>query len=324
MLYFPTLLRILSCVAFLLFGAAATAQPYPARPVRLVVHNNPGSALDLIARQVAQRLSDGWNQPVVIDNRPGGGGVLGADTVAKAKPDGYTLLVAGEGPITILPALSARLPYEPRRDLLPVLSLGQIDFVLVANPRTGFRSLADLVEAARRNPGKYTYASAGNGSPQHFATELLKQNAGIFLTHIPYGGGPAGLAGVLSGDVDVMFIAIAPALPHIQAGRLVPLGVGGEAPHPLLPGVAPVARTYKDFSAGTWFGLFAPAGTPPAVIDKLSADTARVLADPEQRTRLAVQGIRVTGYTGARLQTVLATEGRRYQALVRSAGIRGD
>jgi tripartite-type tricarboxylate transporter receptor subunit TctC len=316
--------RILSSLAFLALAATASAQTYPAKPVRLVVHNNPGSALDLIARQVAQRLSEGWNEPVVIDNRPGGGGVVGADAVAKASPDGYTLLAAGEGPITILPALSAKLPYQPARDLLPVVSLAQIDFVLVANPRTGFRSLADLVDAARQHPGKYTFASAGNGSPQQFAAELLKQNAGIFLTHIPYGGGPAGLAGVLAGDVDFMFIAIAPALPHLQSGRLVALGIGGESPHPLLPAVPPIARTYKEFTAGTWLGLFAPAGTPPAVIDKLSSDTARVLADPSLRTQLGGQGIRVTGYTGARLQSVLATEGRRYQTLVRTAGIRGE
>ncbi|MBA2963795.1 MULTISPECIES: Bug family tripartite tricarboxylate transporter substrate binding protein [Ramlibacter] len=316
--------RLLAALAAFALSAAAAADTYPAKPVHLVVHNNPGSALDLIARQVAQRLSDGWKQPVVIDNRPGGGGIVGTDLVAKSAADGHTLLAAGDGPITILPALSASLPYNPARDLLPIASLGELDFVLVANPRTGLRSVRDLVEAARRQPGRYTFASSGNGSPQHFAAELLKQNAGIHLTHIPYGGGPAGLAGVLAGDVDLMFIAIAPALQQIQSGRLVALAVAGDAPHPLLPGVPTVGQTYKDFKAGAWLVLFAPAATPAAVADRLAADASRVLADPSLRSQLAAQGVTVTGHTGARLRDQLAGEARRYQSLVRSAGIRAD
>jgi tripartite-type tricarboxylate transporter receptor subunit TctC len=318
------LARLLAATTALAITAAGAADAYPARPVRLVVHNNPGSSLDLIARQVAQRLSDGWKQPVVIDNRPGGGGIVGTDLVAKAQPDGYTLLAAGDGPITILPALSASLPYNPKRDLQPVASLGELDFVLVAHPRTGFRNLRDLVEAARRQPGRYTFASAGNGSPQHFAAELLKQNAGIYLTHIPYGGGPAGLSGVLAGDVDLMFIAIGPALQQIQGGRLNALAVAGTGPHPLLPGVAPVAQTYKDFKAGAWLVLFAPAATPPAVVERLTADVSRVLADGSLRSQLAAQGVTVTGTTGARLQEQLSGEAKRYEGLVRSAGIRVD
>jgi tripartite-type tricarboxylate transporter receptor subunit TctC len=318
------LLRALCALTLGVLATSAGADSYPAKPVRLVVHNNPGSALDLIARQVSQRLSEQWKQPVLIDNRPGGGGAVGADAVAKAAPDGYTLLAAGDGPITILPALQAALPYNPRRDLLPVASLGALDFVLVAHAQTGLKTLADLVDAARRNPGKLNYASAGNGSPQHFAAEQLKQRAGIFVTHIPYGGGPAGLSGVLAGHVDVMFIAIAPSLQHIQSGKLVALAFGGEAPSPLLPGVPTVAQTYKDFVASTWLGLFAPAGTPPAVLERLGADTVRVLADATLRSQLAAQGITVTGHTGTRLQELLAAESRRYDGLARSVGIRAD
>lgn len=305
-------------------ASLSSAQTYPVKPVRLILHNNPGSALDIIGRQVGQRLSEGWKQPVIVDNRAGGGGIVGTDAVAKAAPDGYTLLVAGDGPITILPSLGAPLPYDAKKDLVPVVSLGELDFVLVANPKTGFRTLSDLVDAARRNPGKYNYASSGNGSPQHFAAELLKESAGIYLTHIPYSGGPAGLAGVLANDVDVMFIAIAPALQHIQSGRLVALATGGSGAHPLLPNVPPVADTFKGYHAATWLGLFAPAGTPRAVVDQIGADAARVLAEPGIRSQLAAQGIRPTGYAGDRFRQLLAQEAIMYAGLVKKVGIRAD
>ena len=318
------LLRALCAMSLAAGAALAAAQGFPNKPVHLVVHNNPGSALDVIARQVAQRLSDDWKQPVVIDNRPGGGGIVGTDQVARAPADGYTLLAAGEGPISILPALGVALPYVPQRDLLPIAALAELEFVLVANPRTGLKTLADLVEAARREPGRYNYASAGNGSPQHFAAELLKQKAGIHLTHIPYGGGPAGLAGVVAGDVDLMFIAIGVARPQIQAGRLVALAVGGASEHPLLPGVPTVASRYQDFAAGTGLVLFAPAGTPAAVAERLAADTRRVLADPGLRSTLAAQGITVSAATGPQLRRLLAADVERYQGVVRTAGIRPD
>jgi tripartite-type tricarboxylate transporter receptor subunit TctC len=316
--------RVAALFAATALSLAAHAQSFPVKPVRVVVHNNPGSALDLIARQVGNRLTDQLGQSVVVENRPGGGGIAGTDVVAKAPPDGHTLLVAGDGPITILPSLGTPLPYDPRRDLVPVASLGELDFVLVTHPKTGWKTLADFVDAARRSPGRYNYASAGNGSPQHLAAEVLKQAAGIYVTHIPYGGGPAGLTGVLTHDVDVMFIAMAPALPHIQSGKLVALAVGGESEDPVLPGVPPVAATYKGFHAGTWLGLFAPAGTPPAVVQRLGTETARALADPALRAQLAAQGIRPTGYQQPQFVQALATETRRYAALVKSAGIRPD
>lgn len=311
--------------AFVSFAAVAQQpQAYPTKPVRVVVHNNPGSALDLMARQVGNRLGYALGQTFVVDNKPGSGGIAGTDAVVKAPADGYTLLVAGDGPITILPNLGTPLPYDPKRDLVPVASLGELDFVLVTHPKTGWKTLADFVNAARQHPGRYNYASAGNGSPQHLAAEVLKQVAGIYVTHIPYGGGPAGLAGVLSQDVDVMFIAIAPALQHIQSGKLVALGVGGESADPVLPGVLPVASTYKGFHAGTWIGLFAPVATPQPVLQRLSAETARALADPALRAQLTAQGIRATGYQHAQFQNALEAESRKYAALVKTANIRAD
>lgn len=303
---------------------SAYADGYPNKPIRVLVHNTPGSALDVVTRRVGARLAENLGQPVVVDNRAGAGGVIAVDAVAKAAPDGYTLLAGADGPITILPTLSASLPYDPRRDLVPVVSLGETDFLLVAHPRTGFKTVADLVRAAKARPGQYNYASAGNGSPQHFAAELLKQQAGIYLTHIPYRGGPVGLADVVAGQVDVMFIAVGPALAHVQAGRLVALASGGDARHPLLPAVPTLAETYPGLHAGTWFGLFAPASTPPAVLEAMGAEVARVLAEPKVRSDLAAQGIRATGYTQGRFTAFVSQESRKYAALVKTAGIRSE
>jgi tripartite-type tricarboxylate transporter receptor subunit TctC len=290
----------------------------------VVVHNTPGSALDLVARRVGARLADQWGQPVVVDNRAGAGGVIATDAVAKAAPDGYTLLAGADGPITILPTLAASLPYDPRRDLVPVVSLGETDFLLVAHPKTGFKTVADFVRAAKARPGQYNYASAGNGSPQHFSAELLKQQAGIYVTHIPYRGGPVGLADVVAGQVDVMFIAVGPALAHVQAGRLVALASGGEARNPLLPHVPTLSETYPGLRAGTWFGLFAPAATPPAVLEALGAEVAKVLAEPRVRSDLAAQGIRATGYPQGRFTAFVSHESGKYATLVKSAGIRAE
>lgn len=318
------LLPLLCLWAGALLSPSALADSYPAKPIRLVVHNTPGSALDIVARRVGSRLAEHLGQAVVVDNRAGAGGVIAVDAVAKAAPDGYTLLAGADGPITILPTLSAGLPYDPRRDLVPVVSLGETDFVLVANPRTGFKTLADFVRAAKARPGQYNYASAGNGSPQHFAAELLKQQTGIYVTHIPYRGGPVGLADVVAGQVDVMFIAVGPALAHVQAGRLVALATGGEARHPLLPGVPTLDETYPGLRAGTWFGLFAPAATPPAVLEAMGAEVARVLAEPRVRSDLAAQGIRTTGYPQGRFTAFVSQESRKYAALVKTAGIRSE
>jgi tripartite-type tricarboxylate transporter receptor subunit TctC len=313
--------RLATFLGGLIFWTLAQAQPYPTKAVRVLVPNTAGSAADVIARLVGHRLADSWKQPVVVENRAGAGGIVAADTVAKSAADGQTLLLGADGPITILPSMAASLPYDPKRDLIPIVSLGETDFVLVAYPKAGFTTLQDFIRAAKANPGKYNYASAGNGSPQHFGAELLKQTSGIYLTHIPYRGGPLGMADVVAGQVDVMFIAVGPALAHIQSGRLVALATGGESRHPLLPGVPTVAESFPGFRAGTWFGLFAPAGTPPAVVAEISTEAGRILADPGLRSELATQGIRATGYPSGRFQELVGIETRKYAALAKSAGI---
>jgi tripartite-type tricarboxylate transporter receptor subunit TctC len=310
-------------------GAQGVAA-FPAAPVRVLVPNTPGSSADLMARYVAARLADTWRQPVNVENRAGAGGIFAADAVAKAAPDGHTLLLGADGPITILPSLAGGsgvaggLPYNPQRDLVPVASLGQTDFVLVANPKLGLHTLQDFIAAARRSPGRLNYASAGIGSPQQFSMEMLKQTAGVYVTHIPYRGGPLGMSDVVAGQVDVMFIAVGPALPHIQSGRLVALATGGEVRHPLLPGVPTVAETYKGFRAGTWFGLFAPTGTPAAAVDAIGTEVHRILSAPSAHSDLAAQGIRATGYPAAQFGSLVRVESEKFAALVKSVGLKAE
>jgi tripartite-type tricarboxylate transporter receptor subunit TctC len=287
----------------------------------MIVANTAGSTPDVLARYLSTRLSEAWKQPVVIENRAGAGGILAAENIVKSPADGYALLVGADGPITILPNLQAGLPYNPLRDLVPVISLGKIDFVLVAHPRTGFKTLKDLVRAAKAHPGKLNYASAGNGSPQQLGMEMLKQRAGIYVTHIPYRGGPLGMQDVIAGQVDVMFIAVGPALPQIRSGRLVALAVSGEARQPLLPEVPTVAETYPGFRSGTWFGLFAPARTPQAVIDTISADVGRIVQDPKVHADFAAQGIQATGSGQQLFAQQVAAEYQRYARIVKEVGI---
>ena len=308
-------------------AAHAQSQPpssYPTKAVHLLVSNTAGSTPDVLARYLGTRLTDAWKQPVVVENRGGAGGIVATDTVARAAPDGYTLLVGADGPITILPALQKSLPYDVQRDLIPVASLGETDFLLVANPKTGFKTLQDFVKAARAEPGRYNYASAGNGTALQFSMEQLKHDAGIHVTHIPYRGGPLGMADVIAGQVDVMFIAVTPALAHVRDGRLVALASGGAARHALLPTVPTVAETYKGFRAGTWFGLFAPANTPQTVVDALGTAADQILANPATRSELAAQGVQTTGYGQTRFRSQVQAESRRYALLAQQVGIKGD
>ncbi len=300
------------------------AQTFPTKAVHITVANTPGSSPDVLARSLAMRLAEQWKQPVVVDNRAGAAGILAADALTKSPADGYSLLVGADGPITILPNIQRDLPYDAQRDLVPVVSLGQIDFVLVANPKTGFHSVADFVRAAKAQPGRYNFASAGNGSPQQLSMEMLKARAGIYATHIPYRGGPLGLQDVIGGQVDVMFIAVGPALPHIRTGRLVALGTTGERRHALLPDVPTVAESYAGYRAGTWFGLFAPAHTPQVVVDAIAADAGHIVQSPAVRTEWAAQGIEATGQPQREFQKQVAAEYGRYAQIVKAVGIKAE
>ena len=303
-------------------GTAMAQQPdFPARAVKLVVANGPGSVPDLLARQVGNLVSKEWKQPVLVENKGAAGGVSAVDAVVKAQADGHTLLVGGDSAITIMPHVQRNLPYDVKSDLVPVTKLGQSDFVLVANPRRGFHSLQDFVRYAKGHPGKINYASSGTGGAQHLAMEQFKQRAGFFATHIPYRGGPQGLQDVIAGQVDVMLIAVAPALPQIESGKLTALAVSGVRRHPLLPQVPAMTESYKGFEAGAWFGLFAPKGTPPAVVQAIAQDTDRALKDSELRQSLLQQGITPVGEGQKRFASQIHSDDVRVAQLVKTIGL---
>jgi tripartite-type tricarboxylate transporter receptor subunit TctC len=309
-------------VAVGLHGVAwAQAGDFPQRPVKLVVANGAGSAPDLLARQVARRVAKEWGLPLTIENKGAAGGVTAVDAVVKANPDGHTLLVAGDSAITIMPNVQAKLPYDIHQDLLPVTKLGQSDFVVVAAPSKGWRSLADVVRNAKARPGQLSYASSGTGGAQHLAMEQFKQRAGIFATHIPYRGGPQGLQDVLSGQVDMMMVALAPALPHIQSGKLAALAVTGAQRHPLLPQVPAVAESYAGFEAGAWFGLFAPKGTPAALVQSWAVQVDQALKDPALLQALLQQGITPVGEGPQVFARQVRDDDLRIAQLVRRIGL---
>jgi tripartite-type tricarboxylate transporter receptor subunit TctC len=295
---------------------SARADPaFPSKPVRIIVGNSAGSGADIAVRTVARRLQEVWKQTVVVENRGGAGGLVAAEAVARSDPDGYTLSLAQEGAITIAPALQGKLSFDPQKDLAPVVLLAETDYVLVAHPKTGFRTVADLVQAARKQPGAYSYASAGVGSLHHLSFELLKGEGNFFFVHIPYRGGPLGLADVISGQVHAMFIAISPALGHIQAGRLNALAVGGAKPSPLLPGVPTLSDAYPGSRVTTWFSLFAPARTPAPLIEKINKDANDALRHPEVAETLVKQGIIPVGGSAGDLADLVRRDAAKYASL---------
>ena len=293
-------------------AAASAAPAFPGRPVRIIVGNSAGSGADIAVRTVARRLHEVWRHPVAVENRGGAGGLLAAEAVAQAEPDGHTLSLSQEGAIAIAPLLQPGLRFDPRRDLAPVVHLADVDYVLVAHPATGFRTLPELVAGARSRPGRYSYASAGIGSVHHLSFEMLKDAGNFSFVHIPYRGGSAGLVDVVAGQVHAMFVSVAAALPHIRAGRVNALAIGGAKRHPLLPELPRVADFFPGVYSGTWFALFAPVRTPSSVVDQIASDTTEAVRHPEVAEALARQGIVPVGGTPADLRALVERDAVRF------------
>lgn len=300
-------------------GESACAQNYPARAVHFVVPF-PGGPSDVVMRLYAQRLSQDWKQPAVVEDRPGATGTIGSQAVVNAAPDGYTLLFTIELPITMAPGL-LKLKYDPQRDLIPIAAVAETENVLVAGHSSGIGSIADLVAAAKAKPGKLTFASAGYGSPAHLCGEMIKRQAGIDITHVPYTAAAPAMNAILAGHVTMFCGPIAQALPFIKDGQANALGVTGSKPSPLLPGVAPLSASYSGLVIANWFGLLAPARTPASVRDVLQAELKTISADAGLQRKLLSLGLSPVWIPGAELANRIAADLKKWHDLMALAGI---
>jgi tripartite-type tricarboxylate transporter receptor subunit TctC len=314
------LIRLLAFIFALWVAAAAHAQSYPERPVRLVVGFPPGGSSDTVARMVAQHLSPLLGQPVVVENKAGAGGVIGSDFVAKAPPDGHTLLLATAGHPTAA-AMMAKLPFEPLKDFAWITTLTTYPFVIATAADSQIRTLADLIAKARRAPGKLSYSSAGVGTSHHLLGEWLSAESGIEMLHVPFKGGSSPVTEVASGRVDVMFETITLVLPHLKSGRLHALAVTSPEPKDYLPDVPPVARTLPAVVFQSWLGVAAPAATPVAVINRLNQDLRKVLLIPDVRQRLAALGGGAAPLAPEAMREQVASEIERWRQLVQTRRI---
>ena len=266
------------------------AQAYPTKPVRMVVPFTPGGGTDVIGRVLAQKLTAALGQQVIVENRPGAGGRIGGELVARAPADGYTLLFAGSSVMVTAPALYSKLAYEVPKDFAAISFVASTAYVLVVHPSVPVRSVRDFIGLAKRTPGRLTYASSGTGGPSHLAGELFTILSGVKMVHVPYKGSSPGATSVVAGETDAMFSNIVPALPMIKSGRLRPLGVTSARGSAILPQVPPVAASLPGFDVEQLYGLVAPAGTPRDVVRRLNAETAKAVQSPDMRGKLVADG----------------------------------
>ncbi|MBL0419036.1 tripartite tricarboxylate transporter substrate binding protein [Ramlibacter sp. AW1] len=308
----------------LAWGAAGAAD-FPSKPITLIAPTVPGGALDATARLLGQHLSPRLGQPVVIDNRPGVGGTLGLMQAAKAPPDGHTLVIAVDSYLTVSPRVLKGASLQATKDLVPVIEIGSSPMVLVAHPSLGVKTLQEYVAKVKAEPGKLTYASAGVGSPHHLNMALLEQQLGLKQNHVPYKAGPQAFNDVLGGHAHVMFIAMSTAEGHIRSGKLVPLGVSGSKPLPEFPSVPAIAEVAPGYDSEFWFAAFAPAGTPPAVVQRLHREFAAVLAQPEVAKGLKAIGMTpVADNSSNALAEKLRREDEKMAKLLQSLGVRAE
>jgi len=303
-------------------GAGAFAQGYPSKPIRMVVPYPPGGPLDIMARAIGQKLAEAWGQPVVVENRAGAGGNIGADLVAKSPPDGYTLLMGAVATHAINPTLYGHVPYDPVKDFLPVALVAQVPNILVVNPSVPAVTVKDLIELARARPGTLNFGSGSTGSTGHLAGELFNIMAGVKMVHIPYKGGAPAMADLLAGQVQLMFDNLANALPNVRAGRLRALAVTTLARSPALPELPTIAESgLPGFDLTTWFGVMAPAGTSPEIVARLNAEIVRDLNAKDMRERLEKMGAGVpANNTPEHFAAFIRDEAAKYAKVVRESG----
>ena len=311
--------------ALLAAGGGAFAQGFPSKPVRQIVPFTAGSAIDVNARLIGQKLADTWGQPVVTDNRPGANTIIGTEAATKAPADGYTLVLANDAALAMNPALYPKLPYDPLKDFAPVTLIGSNSLLLVVPAASPVKSVKDLLDLARARQGELNYGSGGNGSAQHIPMEMLMAATGMRLTHVPYKGvGPA-LNDVISGQIPVMFAGTPGALPHVKAGRLRALAIASGQRSPAAPEIPTVEEGgVPGFHYAAWVGYLAPAGTPREIVLKLNADIIKAISAPEVRDKLAAVGFEIQTTTPDEFAQLMQREMARMAKLVRDAGIKAE
>jgi len=316
------LLRFIALLSCLL-SFAALGQDYPSRPIRLIVPQAPGSASDTIARIVAGGLAKELGQQIVVDNRPGGALTIGMELISKATPDGYTLGYAPVGALAISPNMVKKLPYNVLTDFQPIAQIANNQMLLAAAPSTPFKTVREVIDYAKRNPGKLFYASSGNGTPGQVAMEMFKMMSGTRITHVPYKGGAAGIADLMAGQVQLMMESLNSATPHARAGRIRPFGVSGPKRSPVLPDVPTIAEAgVPGYSATTWNGMVAPVGVPRSIVARLNAALNDTLRSPPVRKRFATLGAEPVGGTPEQFAALIRSEYKKWGDVIRRANAR--
>ncbi len=315
--------RMFAALAAALLAGSAFAQQYPSKPLRVIVPWPPGQATDLAARLVAQKVSESIGQPIVADNRPGAGGIIGTEAAAKAAPDGYTLLAGSSGPLSINPLLQ-KTPYDPEKSFTPISLIATVPYVLVTAPGFPASSARELIALVRASPGKYTFASSGTGATTHLITEVFNIRANLQATHVPYKGSGPSLTDVMGGQVAYTIETMAAVVSNVRAGRLKALAITSAQRNPALPDVPTVAEAadMPGFNMIAWIGYLAPAGTPSEIVNRLSGEVQKALASPDVRERYATLGLNPTSTTPDELAKLMRDESERYADIIKRANIR--
>ncbi len=319
------LLSIALAASMTLAASHAAAQSYPSKPIRILVGFSPGGGTDVMARLIGQKLTEAWNAQVVVENRPGAGGVLAADLTAKAAPDGYTLMIGHVNSHGIAPAAMSKMPYDAARDFAPIILIGTTPNLLVANAGTGAKTLDDIVRAARANPGKLTFGSAGNGSSQHLATEMFKLAAKVDVLHIPYKGSGQMIPDLIAGQIGYSFDTMTAITPHVKSGKVTPIATTRLKRSPAYPNLPTVAELgYPGFDVSTWYGLMAPAGTPVEIVTRLNREVERILTLPDVKEKLNSVGAEDGGGSPEQFGKFVRDEIAKYAKIVKEAGVKLD
>ena len=297
-----------------------SAQGYPARPIRIIVPNTAGSGMDNVTRLIGQRLTEAWGQQIVVDDRPGAGGIIGHELAAKAAPDGYTLLFSASAGVVIQPMLT-KVSYDVSRDFAPISLVVNSIQVLVGHPSVAAGNVEELMALARARPGQLNCGSSGSGGSNHLTCEMLKVTAGVDFVHVPFKGTSPQMIGLVSGQVQFAFASIPTTNVFVKAGKLRALAQGGSSRSPVVPDVPTVAETYPGFQAQTWYALFAPRATPTAIVGRLNAQVVKILADPPIARRLADQGLDAAPSTPAELTVYMRSESERFSRIIKLAGL---